>query len=183
MSPLYRWEGGGWLPTSRTFPGERGRGSRGPGLQELPPEASSRSRLGKPLGLAPNPAQLLTHLSHGLFTRPAGHRLCSAWLIHAARWPFQVWTGLQACSPMRWAAWPPECRVTPCPGSPGWRLLFVAWGPICPGQLWPMSQASPRPPSAGGGPWPSPAPHPAPMSLGEERGMERVSLGAVLGAG
>ena len=128
----------------------------------------SRSRLGKPLGLAPNLAQLLTRLSHGLFTRPAGHRLSSAWLIHAARWPFQVWTGLQACSPMRWAAWPPECRATPCPGSPGWRLLFVAWGPICPGQLWPMSQASPRPPGAGGGPWPSPAPRPAPMSLGEE---------------
>lgn len=41
MSPLYRWEGGGWLPTSRTLPGERGRGSRAPGLQELPPEASS----------------------------------------------------------------------------------------------------------------------------------------------
>ena len=41
MSPLYRWEGGGWLPTSRTLLGERGRGSRAPGLQELPPEASS----------------------------------------------------------------------------------------------------------------------------------------------
>lgn len=55
-----------------------------------------RSRLGKPLGLAANLAQLLIRLSHSLVTRLVGLWVSSAWLIHAAGWPFQVWTGLQA---------------------------------------------------------------------------------------